>query len=59
MTRHVALGGSGAHQRSLAHVGSLLTRSTRLRSTVIGTWLQRSRADHSAKTGASPAIWRG
>ena len=60
MSRHVALGGSGAHQRSLAHVGSLRTRSTRLRSTVI--WdlaLQRGRADHSAKTGASPAIWRG
>ena len=61
MSRHVALGGSGAHQRSLAHVGSLANPNrSRLRSTVI--WdlaLQRGRADHSAKTGASPAIWRG
>jgi hypothetical protein len=36
MSRHVALGGSGAHQRSLAHVGSLAYPDRpRLRSTVI------------------------
>jgi hypothetical protein len=60
MSRRVALGGSGAHQCGLAHVGAV--RDPVDPAQVYGDEdlaRQRSRVDHSARAGPSPAIWRG